>query len=131
WGERWEDVANGVPSDFGFCMAVHPHRPETAYIVPLESAGFRATPGARLRVYRTRDAGGSWEPLSAGLPEEDAYETVLRDALDTDALEPAGVYFGTRSGRVYGSRDDGESWSAIREGLPPVTCVRAAVAGPR
>jgi photosystem II stability/assembly factor-like uncharacterized protein len=129
WGERWEDMANGVPSDFGFCMAVHPHHSDTAYIVPLESAGFRATPGARLRVYRTRDAGGSWEPLSAGLPQEDAYETVLRDALDTDTLEPAGIYFGTRSGRVYGSRDDGESWSAIREGLPPVTCVRAAVLG--
>lgn len=129
WGDAWEDVANGVPSDFGFCMAVHPHEPDTAYIVPLESDGFRCTPGARLRVYRTRDAGSSWEALSRGLPQEDAYETVLRDALDVDRSDPAGVYFGTRSGRLYASRDDGDSWSPIRERLPPVTCVKAAVVG--
>ncbi len=129
WGDSWEDVANGVPSDFGFCMAVHPRDPETAYIVPLESDGFRCTPGARLRVYRTRDAGGSWEPLTRGLPQEEAYETVLRDALDLDSLDPAGVYFGTRSGRVYASRDDGDSWGAVHEGLPPVVCVKAVVVG--
>ena len=129
WGDAWEDVANGVPSDFGFCMAVHPHDPDTAYVVPLESDGFRCTPGARLRVYRTRDAGASWEPLSRGLPQEDAYETVLRDALDVDRGEPAGVYFGTRSGRVYASRDEGESWAPLREQLPPVVCVKAAVVG--
>lgn len=129
WGDSWHDVANGVPSDFGFCVTVHPHDPDTAYIVPLESDGFRCTPEAALRVYRTRDAGASWEPLTDGLPQENAYETVLRDALDVDRLEPAGVYFGTRSGKLYASADDGDSWRLLRDGLPPVVCVKAAAVG--
>jgi photosystem II stability/assembly factor-like uncharacterized protein len=127
FGDRWEDVANGVPSDFGFAMAQHPHDPETVYIVPLESDEFRCTPEARLRVYRTRDAGAAWEPLTAGLPQEGAYETVLRDALATDTCPTAGVYFGTRSGKLFASRDEGDSWRALAEGLPPVVCVKAAV----
>src|SRR5688500_1143380 len=126
-GDSWQDVANGVPSDFGFAMAVHPHEPDTVYIVPLESDTFRCTPEARLRVYRTRDAGASWQPLADGLPQEGAYETVLRDALCTDPCTPAGLYFGTRSGKLYASRDDGDSWSLVADGLPPVVCVRSAV----
>ena len=122
-------MANGVPSDFGFAMAAHPHDSDTAYIVPLESDGFRCVPEGKLRVYRTRDAGRSWRPLTRGLPQAGAYETVLRDALATDTRDPAGVYFGTRSGRVFGSRDDGVSWKCIADGLPPVVCVKAAVLG--
>ena len=128
-GESWHDIARGVPSDFGFAMAIHPHDPETVYIVPIESDEFRCTPEGKLRVYRTRDAGGSWEPLTRGLPQQDALETVLRDAMATDPLNPAGVYFGTRSGRLWGSSDGGASWSLIRGGLPPIVCVRAAVVG--
>jgi len=127
WGDSWHDVANGVPSDFGFAMAMHPHDPDTVYIVPLESDGFRCTPEAKLRVYRTRDAGASWHPLAQGLPQHGAYETVLRDGLDVDGADAVGVYFGTRSGRVYASADEGDSWSAVAEGLPPVLCVKAAV----
>ena len=128
-GESWTDIANGVPSDFGFAMAMHPQDPDCAWIVPLESDEFRCTPEGKLRVYRTRDAGASWEPMSAGLPQQDAYETVLRDAMAVDALEPAGVYFGTRSGKVFGSADEGETWSALADGLPPVVAVKTAVIG--
>jgi photosystem II stability/assembly factor-like uncharacterized protein len=128
-GASWKDVANGVPSDFGFAMTMHPHDPDTVYIVPLEADTFRCTPEAKLRVYRTRDAGSSWKPLTRGLPQESAWETVLRDGLSTDAGEPAGIYFGTRSGKVYASRDDGASWRRVAEGLPAVTCVRATVLG--
>jgi photosystem II stability/assembly factor-like uncharacterized protein len=125
-GDSWKDVANGVPSDFGFAMAVHPHDADTAYIVPLESDEFRCTPDGRLRVYRTRDAGKSWQPLTRGLPQKDALETVLRDALATDGFEKAGVYFGTRSGKLFASRDSGTSWTQIANGLPPVVCVKTA-----
>ena len=129
WGDTWHDIANGVPSDFGFAMEVHPHDPDTVYIVPLESDGFRIVPEARLRVYRTRDAGASWEPLENGLPQQDAYETVLRDGMASDGHDPAGIYFGTRGGKLYGSADAGESWREISGALPPIVCVKAAVVG--
>ena len=128
-GDSWQDIANGVPSDFGFAMAMHPHDADTVYILPLESDLFRCTPEGRLRVYRTRDAGASWEPLTQGLPQKDAFETVLRDAMDVDDLNPAGVYFGTRNGEVWGSADGGRSWSEVARDLPPVLCVRAEVVG--
>ena len=130
WGDQWKDIAGGkkeVPSDFGFCMAVHPHDPDTVYIVPLESDGFRCTPEAKLRVYRTRNGGRNWEALARGLPQSGAYETVLRDALATDSVRPAGIYFGTRSGKLFGSANDGDSWSEIAGGLPPIVCVKVAV----
>jgi photosystem II stability/assembly factor-like uncharacterized protein len=127
-GDSWKDVANGVPSDFGFCMGIHPRDPDTAYIVPLHSDGFRCTPDGRLRVYRTQNAGASWKPLTRGLPQKDALETVLRDAMAVDTFDPAGLYFGTRSGKLYGSRDEGRSWTLLHEGLPPIVCVKAAAA---
>ncbi len=128
-GDSWKDIANGVPSDFGFSMVAHPHDPETAYIVPIESDEYRCTPEGKLRVYRTRNGGKSWEPLTKGLPQKNALETVLRDNMAADTLDPAGIYFGTRSGKLYGSNNDGKSWELIMEGLPPVVCVKAAVAG--
>lgn len=125
-GGRWKDIANGVPSDFGFAMAAHPRDPDTVFIVPMESDGFRCAPAARLRVYVTRDAGKSWQALSRGLPQRNAYETVLRDGLCTDTHATAGVYFGTRSGKVFASTNDGRSWKTLVDGLPPVVCVKAA-----
>lgn len=129
WADSWIDIANGVPSDFGFAMQMHPHDADTVYIVPLESDGFRCVPDARLRVYRSRNAGASWEPLTEGLPQRDAYELVLRDALAADTVRPAGVYFGTRSGKLYGSADEGDSWREIADSLPPIVCVKAAAIG--
>lgn len=129
WGDNWTDIANGVPSDFGFAMQMHPHDPDTVFIVPIQSDEFRCTPEAKLRVYRTRNAGASWEPLTSGLPQQDAYETVVRDALSADAHDPAGIYFGTRSGKIYGSADGGETWSRIADALPAVVCVKTGIVG--
>ncbi len=128
-GESWVDIANGVPSDFGFAIVMHPHNPDCVYILPVESDEFRCAPEGRLRVYRTRNAGASWEPLMRGLPQKGAYETVLRDAMTADSLDPHGLYFGTRSGQLYGSSDEGKSWKRILEGLPAVVCVKSAVIG--
>jgi len=123
----WDDIGNGVPSDFGFALLVHPRKPDWVYVIPVESDEFRCACDGRLRVYRTRNAGSSWEALARGLPQRGAYETVLRDALSTDGLEPVGIYFGTRSGQLFGSRDEGRTWEKIGEGFPSILCVRCAV----
>jgi len=126
-GDSWQDIARGVPSDFGFAMLMHPRDADCVYILPVESDEFRCTPEGHLRVYRTRNAGGSWEALKRGLPQKGAYETVLRDGMSTDSLDPVGIYFGTRSGKLYGSKDEGKSWEKLIEGLPQILCVKAAV----
>jgi predicted Ser/Thr protein kinase len=125
--ENWTDIANGVPSDFGFAMVMHPHNPDSVFIVPVESDEFRCSCDGRLRVYRTRNAGASWEPLSRGLPQKRAYETVLRDGMAADSLDPFGIYFGTRSGQLFASVDEGKSWQKILEGLPAIVCIKTAV----
>jgi hypothetical protein len=126
---NWKDIANGVPSDFGFAMVVHPRNPDCVYIVPVESDEFRCTCDGRLRVYRTRNAGASWEPLMRGLPQKGAYETILRDGLAVDSLDPLGLYLGTRSGQLFGSQDEGKTWERILDGLPPIVCIRTALVG--
>lgn len=126
-GDSWHDIAHGVPSDFGFAMLMHPHDPDCVYILPVESDEFRCTPQGKLRVYRTRNSGASWEPLARGLPQKGAYETVLRDGLTADSLDPAGIYFGTRSGKLYHSRDEGKTWQQMADGLPQIVCLRTAV----
>jgi photosystem II stability/assembly factor-like uncharacterized protein len=125
-GDSWTDIANGVPSDFGFALEIDHNDPNTAYIIPLESDEFRCTPEAKLRVYRTTNAGASWQPLTNGLPQENAFETVLRDGMAGDTRQPMGLYFGTRNGKLFGSNDGGESWNTIEEGLPAVVCVKTA-----
>lgn len=128
-GGNWQDIAYGVPSDFGFAMVMHPHDPDCVYVLPIESDEFRCTPEGRLRVYRTRNGGQSWEPLLRGLPQKGAFETVLRDGMTTDSLDPAGIYFGTRSGQLYGSSDEGRTWRKIVEGLPAIVCVKSGLVG--
>ncbi len=125
-GNSWTDIANGVPSDFGFALEIDHNDANTAYIIPLESDEFRCTPEAKLRVYKTSNAGESWTPLTNGLPQENAFETVLRDGMSGDTRQPMGLYFGTRNGKLFGSNDAGNSWYAIEEGLPQVCCVKTA-----
>jgi photosystem II stability/assembly factor-like uncharacterized protein len=123
----WTEITEGLPSDFGMVMAAHPSDPDTAFVLPLQGAEFRVPPEGKLRVYRTQDAGKSWQALSRGLPQENAYMGTYREAMSTDSLSPAGVYFGTNTGQVYASADDGESWRRITADLPPVSSVSAAV----
>src|SRR5205807_1550564 len=123
-GETWTEIANGVPSDFGFALLMHPRKPDYAYTVPVESDEFRCACDGRLRIYRTRNAGASWEPLTRGLPQKRAYETVLRDAMAADSCDPVGLYLATRSGQLFGSRDEGKTWHKMLEGLPARRCGR-------
>ncbi len=124
-GGTWEPVHYTLPADFGFACAAHPHQAGTAYVFPLVADTERMAPERRCRVYRTRDAGQTWEGLAKGLPQEHFYPSVLRDALCTDDADPAGVYLGTRGGEVYASGDDGDSWQLVVRHLPDVLSVRA------
>lgn len=126
-GTHWTEITEGLPSNFGLAMAAHPHDSETAYVVPLQGGELRCPPEFALRVFRTSDAGGSWQPMTKGLPQEQAYMGVYRDSLCTDRLPTAGVYMGTNTGQLWASADDGESWKSITQNLPPICSVEAAV----
>jgi hypothetical protein len=128
-GERWISIAEGLPADFGFAMVAHPQRPGVAYNFPLVADAERLPPDRRCRVYRTEDAGRTWTALADGLPQQDYFDIVLRDAMCADDADPVGVYFGTRDGELYASADEGDHWSQVAAHLPSVLCVRAAVVG--
>jgi hypothetical protein len=124
-GRSWLDIGAGLPSDFGFPLVMHPTDPDTAYVIPLNSDGDRVTAEGRVRVFRTRDAGATWAPAGAGLPDE-GYLTILRQAFGHDGRDPLGLYFGATSGEVFGSADGGSTWSCVAEDLAPVLSVRVS-----
>jgi len=126
-GDSWHEVSGNLPSDFGFPIEVHAHEPETVYVVPITSDSLHYPPEGKLRVYRSRSGGNDWEPLTGGLPQENCYVNVLRDATCVDSLDPCGVYFGTTGGQVYASPDGGDRWTPIVRDLPAVVSVEVQV----
>jgi photosystem II stability/assembly factor-like uncharacterized protein len=122
-GASWREISGDLPTDFGFVIDVHAHEPETIYVVPITSDSEHFPPEGKLRVYRSRAGGNEWEPLTNGLPQENCYVNVLRDAMAVDSLDSCGVYFGTSGGQVYGSADAGDSWAPIVRDLPPILSV--------
>jgi len=127
-GRQWSSIEAGLPSSFGFPAAAHPRDPDTLFLVPLNGdIKGRFVPEARAAVWRTRDGGASWTDLRAGLPQQNAYFGVLRQALATDRLDPAGVYFGTGGGALFASADEGDSWTCIAQHLPTISSVETLV----
>jgi photosystem II stability/assembly factor-like uncharacterized protein len=127
-GRHWVSIETGLPSSFGFPAAVHPRDPGTLYLLPLNGdvAG-RYVPDAQAAVWRTRNGGESWEALRQGLPQKNSFFGVLRQAMATDRLARAGIYFGTNTGTLYASADEGEQWNCIAQHLPPVYSVETLV----
>src|SRR5262245_57525727 len=125
-GDTWYAIHKGLPSDFGFGMALDPHDEDACLVIPLQPDEYtwRATPGD-VAVYRSRV--GGWTANGRGLPAKDAYVSVLREGMSNDALKPAGVYFGTGTGQLFASRDAGRSWKSIASYLPPILSVNATV----
>lgn len=122
-GDNWHEVSGNLPTDFGFPIEIHAHEPDTVYVVPIKSDSEHYPPEGKLRVYRSKTGGNEWEALTNGLPQENCYVNILRDAMSTDSLDSAGIYFGTTGGQVYCSPDGGDHWSAIAEHLPAVVSV--------
>jgi len=126
-GQSWSEITEGLPSDFGFAAAAHPHDRDTFYVIPVEPMHGRVMHDGKAAVWRTRDGGSSWTDLRNGLPQENAHLGVLRQAMVIDTQDAPGVYFGTSTGQVFASADEGETWSEIASYLPSISSVDVAV----
>ena len=133
-GEQWIDISDGLPSRFGLAAAAHPHDAETFYVLPEDNAlgddiggEKRFVSDAKMRVFRTRNGGADWEPMTDGLPQKHAYLHAMRDGMATDSLDPCGVYVGTSTGQLYHSRDEGDSWELLTDLLPPINSVETGI----
>ena len=128
-GGSWTEITDGLPSEFGFAAAAHPHDRDTFYVIPLDAGHGRVMPEGRAAVWRTQDAGETWRRLDDGLPQQGAHVGVLREGMAIDTHDDPGVYFGTSTGQLFASADAGESWSEIASYLPPIRSVEVAVVG--
>jgi len=126
-GRTWTEVTDGLPTDFGFVAAAHPHDRESFYVIPLDPGHGRCMPDGAAAVWRTSDAGSTWQRLHRGLPQQNAYIGVLREGLAIDSLDAPGLYFGTSTGQVFASADEGETWDEIASYLPGISSVEVAV----
>ena len=126
-GQSWTEITEGLPTDFGFAAATHPHDRDTFYVVPLDPGHTRCMPDGQAAVWRTGDAGSTWTRLGSGLPQEDAHLGVLREGMAIDTHDDPGVYFGTSTGQLFASTDAGDSWSEIAGYLPTISSVEVAV----
>ena len=126
YGQSWYSIADGLPSDFGFPMVIHPDDPDVAYVVPLDPST-RTCPEAKPAVWRTENGGKKWKRLAKGFPKKESYFTVLRDAMDVDHAKSPALYMGTTTGQLWIGRDGGEQWDCLFDSLPPINCVKAAV----
>ncbi len=126
-GKNWDGITEGLPSFHGFPIAVTKRDPDATYVVPLEfeTDNFRVCRG-QFAVYRTRDSGQTWDRLTDGLPGPNDYQSAYREGMDTDGLDPEGVYVGTSNGQVYGSIDGGDHWQRLPGTLPPIVSVTCA-----
>jgi photosystem II stability/assembly factor-like uncharacterized protein len=126
-GQSWVEITEGLPTEFGFAAAAHPHDRDAFYVIPLDPGHGRCMPDGNAAVWRTRDAGETWQRLDRGLPQHDAYVGVLREALAIDSYDVPGLYFGTSTGQVFASTDEGESWREIASYLPAISSVDVAL----
>jgi photosystem II stability/assembly factor-like uncharacterized protein len=125
-GQSWNEITEGLPTEFGFAAATHPHDRDTFWVVPLDPGHGRTMPDGQAAVWRTRDAGSSWQRLERGLPQQDAHVGVLREAMAIDTDDAPCLYFGTSTGQLFASVDEGESWAEIASYLPPISSVEVA-----
>ena len=130
--DTWVRIGKNMPADvgdIGFPMVAHPRDPDTAWVIPMDGTTVwpRTSVGGRPAVYRTSDAGNTWERQDAGLPQHDAWLTIKRQAFGADTCDPVGLYFGTTSGEVWVSDDEGASWRTIARHLPEIYSVVAGM----
>jgi photosystem II stability/assembly factor-like uncharacterized protein len=124
--DSWVEITEGLPSDWGFSIAVHPHNADTIWVCPGISGYKHWVPDGAMAVYRTRNQGQTWDKLTQGLPQKDAYVNVLRDGMAVDALQPVGIYVGTNTGQLFRSVNEGDSWEQAPNFFPAINSVETA-----
>ena len=125
-GLSWQEITEGLPTEFGFAAAAHPHDRDTFMVIPLDPGHGRTMPDGQAAVWRTNDGGSSWSRLANGLPQRDAHLGVLRQGMSADGYDEPGFYFGTSTGQVFASADGGDSWTEIASYLPAISSVTVA-----
>ncbi|MBI5786087.1 MAG: glycosyl hydrolase [Rhodocyclales bacterium] len=125
---QWRRIGRNMPQDvgdIGFPMVVHPRDADTAWVFPMDGTSVwpRTSPDGQPAVYATHDGGETWQRQAAGLPADQAWWTVKRQAMTADRLDPVGLYFGTTSGELWLSRDEGARWECIAQHLPEIYAV--------
>jgi hypothetical protein len=130
-GDTWVRIGSKMPKrigDVGFSVVAHPRDDDTAWVLPMDGNDVwpRTSPQGKPAVYVTRNAGKTWQRQDAGMPEQQAWWTIKRQAMAGDAQDPVGLYFGTTSGELWMSRDEGARWSCIARHLPEIYAVEAA-----
>ncbi len=130
--ERWERVGRAMPEevgDRGFPIVLDPADPDSAWVFPMDATDVwpRVSPDGRPALFHTKDGGKSWQRQANGLPAEQAWWTVKRQAMCGDGERPVGLYLGTTSGEVWASRNAGESFECIGRHLPHIYSVTSAV----
>ena len=126
-GRDWIDISEGLPSRFGFPLTIHPHDPDTIYVIPEEGPDFRCPVNGEFAVFRSKNRGGNWEKLDNGLPGKDSYLHVFRQAMTADSCDPCGIYVGTSTGQILYSLNEGDSWDVLAQWLPPIYSLSCAV----
>jgi photosystem II stability/assembly factor-like uncharacterized protein len=126
-GESWTEITEGLPTEFGFAAAAHPHDRDTFHVIPLDPGHGRTMPDGKACVWRTEDGGSSWKRADSGLPQDGAWIGVLREGMANDTYDVPGYYFGTSTGQVFASADDAGSWSEIAAYLPAISSVEVAM----
>jgi photosystem II stability/assembly factor-like uncharacterized protein len=128
--DQWVRVGENMPQqigDIGFPMVLHPRDPNTVWVFPMEGSSVwpRVSPGGKPAVFTTRNAGDTWRRQDKGLPRNNAWWTVKRQAMTADAHEPVGLYFGTTSGELWSSRNGGDAWTCLLRHLPEIYSLEA------
>jgi photosystem II stability/assembly factor-like uncharacterized protein len=130
--KRWQRIGRNMPADvgdIGFPIVLHPRDPETAWVFPMDGTTVwpRTSPGGRPAAYRTRDGGATWERQDRGLPSEQGWFTVKRQAFACDGCDPLGLYFGTTGGELWTSANEGADWAPLAAHLPEIYSVTTAM----
>jgi photosystem II stability/assembly factor-like uncharacterized protein len=128
----WRRIGRAMPAaigDIGFPIVVHPRDADTAWVFPMDGTEVwpRTSIGGRPAAFVTRDGGDNWQRQDRGLPQGQAWWTVLRQAMASDAADPVGLYLGTTCGSLWMAADEGANWSMIADNLPPIYAVETAV----